>query len=114
MNSGYKSITNKFKHYHNTLYVCSIYAWVIYVLCIIHVIYSRFLGNQVLRHVSLSGVADAFEKHKEKAQKGIKAHFRMDESGILNLDSVSKPFMHKIQHSTSYKWLHTPSIRKNF
>ena len=48
----------------------------------------RFLGNNVLRHVSLKGVADAFDKHNDKVHKGIKAHFRMDESGILHLDDV--------------------------
>ncbi|XP_065906484.1 hypoxia up-regulated protein 1-like isoform X2 [Dysidea avara] len=57
----------------------------------------QFLGNQVLRHVSLTGVTDAFDKHKDKTQKGIKAHFRMDESGVLNLDSVEMIFEHEVE-----------------
>ena len=64
---------------------------VAYVRTCIYAIYCftcRFLGNHVLRHVSLKGVADAFDKHGDKEHKGIKAHFRMDESGILHLDDV--------------------------
>ena len=49
----------------------------------------RFLGSHVLRQVSLKGVGDAFDKHSDKTHKGIKAHFRMDESGVLYLDDVS-------------------------
>ncbi|XP_076817134.1 hypoxia up-regulated protein 1-like isoform X1 [Clavelina lepadiformis] len=44
-----------------------------------------------ISHVELSGVAEAHEKYannKDTEAKGIKAHFRMDESGILNLESV--------------------------
>ena len=59
-----------------------------YVCDDIHCFICRFLGNRVLRHVSLKGVADAFDKHSDKEHKGIKAHFRMDESGILHIDDV--------------------------
>lgn len=40
--------------------------------------------------INLSGVTEALEKHsKEGAEsKGIKAHFLMDDSGILNLVNV--------------------------
>ena len=50
----------------------------------------RALGNLTLSVVKLSGVAEALEKHaREKAEiKGIKTHFSMDESGILNLANV--------------------------
>ena len=42
---------------------------------------------------SLSGVETAHNKHKEKAEgKGVKAHFRMDESGLLHLDTVESVF----------------------
>ena len=51
--------------------------------------YCRFLGSRIIRHVSLKGVGDAMDKHSDKEHKGIKAHFRMDESGILHLDDVS-------------------------
>ena len=45
--------------------------------------------------VQLDGVATAHEKHStdnETEAKGVKAHFRMDESGVLNLESVSLTF----------------------
>lgn len=40
--------------------------------------------------MDLKGVADAVAKHKDgnKESKGVKAHFLMDESGILNLINV--------------------------
>lgn len=40
--------------------------------------------------VSLTGVADVHDKHQGPGvePKGIKAHFQMDESGILNLINV--------------------------
>ncbi|EEC17212.1 hypoxia up-regulated protein, putative [Ixodes scapularis] len=47
-------------------------------------------GSLNISTVSLSGVADALKKHSEGAEpKGIKAHFKLDESGLLTLDSVS-------------------------
>lgn len=48
------------------------------------------LGNLNISVVKLKGVADALAKHaKEEAEsKGIKAHFTMDDSGILNLVNV--------------------------
>ncbi|XP_067678637.1 hypoxia up-regulated protein 1-like isoform X2 [Haliotis asinina] len=47
----------------------------------------------LLSNVSLNGVEEAYQKHKEGSEsKGIKAHFRMDESGILHLDKVESVF----------------------
>ena len=47
------------------------------------------LGSVNLTTVSVKGVAAALEKHTPKGEsKGIKAHFRMDENGILNLEKV--------------------------
>ncbi|XP_014212176.1 hypoxia up-regulated protein 1 isoform X2 [Copidosoma floridanum] len=45
------------------------------------------IGNLNISTVSLIGVADALAKHSNEGaeSKGIKAHFAMDESGILNL-----------------------------
>ena len=37
----------------------------------------------------MSGVGDALSSHEDGEAKGIKAHFRMDESGLLQLDYVS-------------------------
>ena len=36
----------------------------------------------------MSGVSEALNSHKDGDPKGIKAHFRMDESGLLKLDYV--------------------------
>ena len=49
----------------------------------------RNFGNEELNTYTLSGVADALAKNAESESKGIKAHFRMDDSGILHLDAVS-------------------------
>ncbi|XP_015428864.1 PREDICTED: hypoxia up-regulated protein 1 [Dufourea novaeangliae] len=48
------------------------------------------IGNLNLSTITLSGITEALDKHvKEGAEsKGIKAHFAMDESGILNLVNV--------------------------
>ncbi|XP_019623229.1 PREDICTED: hypoxia up-regulated protein 1-like isoform X1 [Branchiostoma belcheri] len=48
-----------------------------------------------LTTIKLAGVGAALEKHAEEPNtefKGVKAHFRMDESGILNLDKVESVF----------------------
>jgi len=46
----------------------------------------------VIEEVGLRGVEEAYGKHtsEEEEAKGIKAHFRMDESGILSLDLVCR------------------------
>ena len=47
------------------------------------------LGSVNLTTVNVKGVAAALEKHTPKGEsKGIKAYFRMDENGILNLEKV--------------------------
>lgn len=50
----------------------------------------RALGDTNIAAISLNGVSTAIEKHsKEGAEiKGVKAHFNMDDSGILNLLNV--------------------------
>lgn len=44
--------------------------------------------------ISLTGVADALSKHTDEGteSKGIKAHFAMDDSGVLNLANVELVF----------------------
>uniref|UniRef100_A0A4W4G5J9 Hypoxia up-regulated protein 1 n=1 Tax=Electrophorus electricus TaxID=8005 RepID=A0A4W4G5J9_ELEEL len=48
----------------------------------------KMFGSQNLTTVRLSGVGDSFKKHLDAESKGIKAHFNMDESGVLILDRV--------------------------
>uniref|UniRef100_A0A8C2FR84 Hypoxia up-regulated protein 1 n=1 Tax=Cyprinus carpio TaxID=7962 RepID=A0A8C2FR84_CYPCA len=46
----------------------------------------KVFGSQNLTTVKLSGVGSSFKKHSDAESKGIKAHFNMDESGVLILD----------------------------
>ncbi|XP_072515313.1 hypoxia up-regulated protein 1 [Salminus brasiliensis] len=52
----------------------------------------KMFGSQNLTTVKLSGVGDSFKKHTDAESKGIKAHFNMDESGVLILDRVESVF----------------------
>uniref|UniRef100_A0A671VA91 Hypoxia up-regulated protein 1 n=1 Tax=Sparus aurata TaxID=8175 RepID=A0A671VA91_SPAAU len=45
-------------------------------------------GSLNLTTVKLSGVDRSFQKHADAESKGIKAHFNMDESGVLLLDRI--------------------------
>uniref|UniRef100_A0A6Q2WQQ2 Hypoxia up-regulated protein 1 n=1 Tax=Esox lucius TaxID=8010 RepID=A0A6Q2WQQ2_ESOLU len=47
-------------------------------------------GSFNLTTVQLSGVGSSFQKHIDAESKGIKAHFNMDESGVLLLDRDEK------------------------
>ncbi|XP_075876138.1 hypoxia up-regulated protein 1 [Nelusetta ayraudi] len=49
-------------------------------------------GSLNLTTVKLSGVGSSFLKHADAESKGIKAHFNMDESGVLLLDRVESVF----------------------
>ncbi|XP_059207198.1 hypoxia up-regulated protein 1 [Centropristis striata] len=49
-------------------------------------------GSLNLTTVKLSGVGSSFQKHGDAESKGIKAHFNMDESGVLLLDRVESVF----------------------
>ncbi|XP_054166732.1 hypoxia up-regulated protein 1-like [Oppia nitens] len=53
--------------------------------------------STALFNVSLKGVSEAIGKHPAEDSKGIKAHFRMDESGLLNLESVEAVFESKVE-----------------
>lgn len=50
---------------------------------------SRVFGSQNLTTVKLKGVGESFKKYPDYESKGIKAHFNLDESGVLSLDRVS-------------------------
>ncbi|KAJ1189904.1 hypothetical protein NDU88_006646 [Pleurodeles waltl] len=52
----------------------------------------RVFGSVNLTTVKLRGVGESFQKHPDYESKGIKAHFNMDESGVLNLDRVESVF----------------------
>ena len=51
--------------------------------------FHRMLGSVNLTTVEVKGVAAALNKHAPKGEsKGVKAYFRMDENGLLNLEKV--------------------------
>ena len=50
------------------------------------------MGRTNLTEVYLVGVGEALSTHSAAEAKGIKAHFRMDESGLLLLDNVESLF----------------------
>ncbi|XP_069804036.1 hypoxia up-regulated protein 1 isoform X3 [Dendropsophus ebraccatus] len=52
----------------------------------------KIFGSQNLTTVKLGGVGESFQKKADYESKGIKAHFNMDESGILSLDRVEAVF----------------------
>lgn len=53
------------------------------------IFFHRMLGSVNLTTVEVKGVAAALDKHAPKGEsKGVKAYFRMDENGLLNLEKV--------------------------
>ncbi|KAM3921296.1 hypoxia up-regulated protein 1 isoform 1-T2 [Leptodactylus fuscus] len=52
----------------------------------------KIFGSLNLTTVKLRGVGESFQKNADYESKGIKAHFNMDESGILSLDRVESVF----------------------
>lgn len=53
----------------------------------------KTFGNTTLERVVLTGIEDAYSKHgTDSESKGVKAHFRMDDSGVLYLDKVESVF----------------------
>uniref|UniRef100_A0AAY4BCK0 Hypoxia up-regulated protein 1 n=1 Tax=Denticeps clupeoides TaxID=299321 RepID=A0AAY4BCK0_9TELE len=61
-------------------------------LCNFHSSSLFIFGSSNLTTVRLSGVGSSFKKHSDAESKGIKAHFNMDESGVLILDRVESVF----------------------
>lgn len=46
------------------------------------------MGKLNLTQVQLQDLTSVFDKHKEDESKGIKVHFRLDDSGIVEIDKV--------------------------
>lgn len=59
----------------------------------------RVFGSQNLTTVKLKGVGDSFKKYPDYESKGIKAHFNLDESGVLSLDRVESVFETVVEDS---------------
>ncbi|XP_029063550.1 hypoxia up-regulated protein 1 isoform X1 [Monodon monoceros] len=59
----------------------------------------RVFGSQNLTTVKLKGVGESFKKYPDYESKGIKAHFNLDESGVLSLDRVESVFETLVEDS---------------
>ncbi|XP_011383192.1 hypoxia up-regulated protein 1 [Pteropus vampyrus] len=59
----------------------------------------RVFGSQNLTMVKLKGVGESFKKYPDYESKGIKAHFNLDESGVLSLDRVESVFETLVEDS---------------
>lgn len=64
---------------------------------------SSYLGRLNLSEVYLAGVGEALQQHPQGEAKGIKAHFSMDESGLLNITNVSELLCENLQFQCSDK-----------
>merc|ERR1712186_32919 len=56
---------------------------------------SQAVGEPHLLHYKVKGVAEALDKHKDDAQiesKGVKAHFNLDDNGLLQVSSIESVF----------------------
>uniref|UniRef100_A0A673T647 Hypoxia up-regulated protein 1 n=1 Tax=Suricata suricatta TaxID=37032 RepID=A0A673T647_SURSU len=59
----------------------------------------RVFGSQNLTTVKLRGVGESFKKYPDYESKGIKAHFSLDESGVLSLIRVESVFETLVEDS---------------
>jgi hypoxia up-regulated 1 len=58
----------------------------------------EYFKSSILMNVAVAGVREAAEKHTNEAnitEKGVKAHFRIDESGLVELVSIENTFEKK-------------------
>lgn len=56
------------------------------------VYYFRKLGSLNLTQIKLNGVKSHFEKHENQEYKGIKVHFKLDDSGVLRVEKADITF----------------------
>uniref|UniRef100_A0A8C2HP84 Hypoxia up-regulated protein 1 n=1 Tax=Cyprinus carpio TaxID=7962 RepID=A0A8C2HP84_CYPCA len=73
----------------------------------------KVFGSQNLTTVKLSGVGSSFKKHSDAESKGIKAHFNMDESGVLILDRVKTEAEKPEEKSDAEKTEETEADKKS-
>lgn len=50
------------------------------------------IGSFNISHVDVTGIKEIFGKHSIEESKGIKVHFRIDDSGVLNLEKIDISF----------------------
>ncbi|KAI1287418.1 Hypoxia up-regulated protein 1 [Halotydeus destructor] len=58
-----------------------------------------YIGSKNITHATISGVADAIARHntEEEEYKGVKVHFKLDDSGILQLEQVEAVYEKKVE-----------------
>lgn len=75
------------------------------------------LGSTNITKVELNGIADTLSKHQDDGSefKGIKAHFSIDDSGILSLGTVESTFdkIHPVVENTTESSNDTQSDQAN-
>merc|ERR1712157_28909 len=54
--------------------------------------FTVWIGDKLAATADLSGVKEAHEKYSDAEPKGVKAHFKMDDSGVLSLESAEATF----------------------
>jgi len=54
------------------------------------------IGNKMAQKAELKGIKAAMEEYADSESKGVKAHFRMDESGIIKLESAEATFQKEV------------------
>ena len=50
------------------------------------------IGSNQLYNLKVSGVSEVVAKHSGVARKGVRAHFHLDDSGLVNVTSVEAAF----------------------
>ena len=96
------------------LLLFSLLIWIYLIVSPLVVMCCSAFGSLNLTTVKLSGVGTSFHKHTDAESKGIKAHFNMDESGVLLLDRVSSTFWSNqlVEHSHNQISLLKNSLRE--
>lgn len=58
--------------------------------------FSLVIGKELHHKTTLKGVKEAMEEYADAEAKGVKAHFRMDDSGIIRLESAEATFQKEV------------------
>jgi len=58
--------------------------------------FTLHIGDQLASSTQLKGVKEAMEEYSDAESKGVKAHFRMDESGVIRLESAEATFQREV------------------
>merc|ERR1711953_1404163 len=65
--------------------------------------FSLVIGKELHHKTTLKGVKEAMEEYADAEAKGVKAHFRMDDSGIIRLESAEATFQKEVMEEVPKK-----------